>query len=59
MKDIIVVMRPARSTPGTILFDAVDKLNSSVSNVYVKKVAFENGAPPAEIEVIVREKKAK
>lgn len=56
MKDIVVKMRPDRTTPGTFMFAAVDKLNAMVKNVYVQKEAFA-GAPPAEIEVIVREVK--
>jgi hypothetical protein len=55
--EIKVRMRPVKTTPGTYLFEAVDKLNAGVKNVYVQKSAYPNGAPPAEVEVTVREVK--
>jgi hypothetical protein len=48
-----VVMHPARTTPGTYLYEVAGakKLGSPMTNAYVKKEAFGDGAPPSELKV--------
>ena len=52
---VSVKMRPVKTTPGTYLYAVEDgkKQTSPIQNLYIKKSAFGDAAPPAEIEVTV------
>jgi len=48
-----VKMRAARSTPGTFLYEAENKMDAQVKNVYIQRTAFADPTPPSELTVTI------
>ena len=54
MKPITVTLEKSKETKGTYRFDSPDP-NAAVTSIYVRKAAFDGGAVPRRIVLMVQE----